>query len=406
MNFYDYLEKQATVKKTENGATTYSSSLSKNLDFFALGGAIRKWDSEDIQKLFAEAYYEDKETALRNLAHLRNIRDGGLGERKAFRESLKFLAESKKNRNMLLKLVDYMPVLGRWDDVIYLFDITKDLKLKKAIAQKIRQQFESDMEKVRHGSGQVSLLAKWMPSVNTSSKHTRQVARDLIKYMWGKHSPSFERNYRKQLAAIRDYLNVIEVRLSAKEYDKINYSHVPSIASIKYRTAFYRNDAKRYQEYLDRLTEGRAKVNASVTYPYQIVEAYMKERGGENTLLEEAWKALPDYIGDNDERAIVVADTSGSMTGTPMNVAISLAIYCAQRLQGAFRGRYISFSETPTLNVVYDTASLYRNIEHVYRTDWGMNTDINRVFQLILQTAVRNNVRPEDMPNKIIIISD
>lgn len=402
MGFYDKLEEESTKKVTLNGSPTFSSSLNKNLDLFALGGASRKWDSLAIEELFGEAFREDPETALRNLVHLRNIRQGGLGERRVFRESLKYLS-SVNATSILAGLVSYIPYLGRWDDVVYLFSVTKDENLKRKIASMIKEQLRHDLDS-RGESKQISLLAKWLPSVNTSSKETRRVARELIKYMFDGYSPHKEKLYRKMLSLLRDYLNVVEVRMTAKEYNKIDFSQVPSLASIRYRNAFYRNDPERYSKYLDKLESGKTKVNASVVYPYQIVQAY--DVTNIDVLLENAWKSLPDYIGDSNERAIVVADTSGSMLGTPMNVAISLAIYCAQRLKGEFHGKYISFSAKPTLNTVYDDETLCESIRRVYKTDWGLNTDINKVFSLILDTAIKHNMTQDELPNKIIIISD
>lgn len=404
MTFYDRMEEESSKKLTQNGSPTFSTSLNKNLDFFALGGAVRDWKDSDIERLFGDSFRENEETALRNLVHLRNIRNKGLGERKAFRAGLKYL-DFIGARIVLSRLVDYLPELGRWDDVVYLFEISQDTVLKASIAKKIRFQLLTDFEAKRTGTS-ASLLAKWLPSITTTSRETRKVAKELVRYMYGTNSPRNEKLYRKTLASLRDYLNVVEVRMTDKDYDKIDYSQVPSLAAIRYRNAFKRNDSYRYEKYLEKLDKGEAKVNAAVTYPYQIISAYGRNPYHTDTLLENAWKSLPDYIGDSNERAIVVADTSGSMSGDPMNVSISLAIYCAQRLKGEFHGKYISFSANPTLNSVADRASLAENIKKVYATEWGQNTDINKTFKLILDTAVKHKMSQDELPNKIIIISD
>lgn len=405
MTFFDKLEKETTKTRTLNGAPTYSSSLNKNLDFFALAGAARNLSDYTIQDLFADAYREDKELALRNLVHLRNIRQGGLGERRAFRAILPYFNRTR-DKHVLVNLAKYLPEIGRWDDVVAIFSITTDKKVKELIAKQIRDQLAQDVHNLKNNKP-ISLMAKWLPSVNTSSAETRKVAKELIKYLQGEVTPKAEKVYRKVLKALRDYLNVVEVNMTNKQYHKINYEEVPSLAAIRYRNAFHRNDPERYGEYLEKLDKGKAKVNASVTYPYQIVEAYLnKGTHHVDILLENAWKSLPDYIGDSDERAIVVADTSGSMYGTPMNVAISLAIYCAQRLKGEFHGKYITFSANPSLLSVSDEATLAENIDKVYVSEWGYNTDINKVFDLILKTAVNNNMTQDELPNKIIIISD
>jgi len=405
MGFYDKLQEENTKTFTQNGAPTFSSSLNKNLDFFALAGASRNWNEIDIKEKFLKAFNEDPETALRNLVRLRDIRNGGLGERRAFRASVDYLIHSSGKEQILLGLIEYLPYIGRFDDIIYIFSETEDKEMKHKIARILSGQLLRDFEHKRKNESS-SLLAKWMPSVNTSNSEVKQTAKELIYYMYGEWSPENEKMYRKTLSSLREHINVTEKRLTNKDYNKINYSQVPSLASIRYRNAFMRNDEERYREYLNGLDTGETKVNSSVTYPYQIVEAYRYSGMGEDKLLEEAWKSLPDYIGDNDERAVVVADTSGSMVGTPMNVSISLAIYCAQRLKGEFHGKYISFSTNPTINEVYDNASLKDNIDIVRRTDWGANTDFNKVLKLILDTAVSNNMSQDDIPNKIICLSD
>lgn len=404
MGFYDRMEEEVTKTFTENGAPTFSSSLNKNLDFFATSGASRNRDTEAVKLMFADAFRENEETALRNLVYLRDVRGGGLGERKSFRSALDFLIELGTKDNMLIKLVRYLPGLSRWDDIVYVFNKTTHKPLKQSISNLLAHQLLMDVDNMNKGES-VSLAAKWMPSANTSNREVRKTAKELIKYMYGSYSPQNEKKYRKTLVALRDYLNVVEVRMTEKNYDKIDYSQVPSGAALRYRKAFMRNDEEGYSEYLSKLSTGEAKINASVTYPYEIVHKYMGEYQVD-TLLEEAWESLPDYIGDNDERAIVVADTSGSMYGQPMEVSVSLAIYCAQRLKGEFQGRYISFSGNPTLNYVAYNSTLKENINKVYRTDWGMNTDINKVFQLILDTAVKNNMSQDEVPNKVIIVSD
>lgn len=412
MGFYNKMEEITTEKLTENMSPTYSSSLSKNLDMFALGGASRNREDREITNMFGEAYQEKKELALRNLVHLRNIRHGGLGERRAFRKSLDYLLNKtsvdRESEQVVANLVGYLPDLGRWDDVVYVFANAQSKALKTAVARMIALQLVQDKDDASVGK-EISLLSKWLPSVNTSSQETKKTARELVTYIYGARTNRNEKKYRKLLSYLRNHLNVLEVKMSSKKWNQIDYNKVPSVASVKYRTAFHRNDGNRYEEYLDGLATGESKVNASVTYPYQIVQAYDRHYGrGEaiDRLLEGAWDALPDYIEGSDERAIVVADTSGSMTGTPMDVSVSLAIYCAQKLKGEFAGKYISFSNNPTLNSINVNGTLSENLDRVYQTDWGMSTDIDKVFKLVLDTAKRNNMKQDELPNKIIIVSD
>lgn len=253
----------------------------------------------------------------------------------------------------------------------------------------------------------ISLLAKWLPSENASSNETKRYA-NIIRRGLGMTS----REYRKMLSKMRKYIDVVECKMSAKEWNGINYEAVPSRANLIYNNAFLRNDEERRRAYLGALEKGEAKINASTLFPHDIVHKYGRGYGVDATL-EGLWKALPDTV-KGCGNTIVVADGSGSMTCnvggntgvTALDVANSLAIYFAERSSGEFKDKYITFSERPQLVDFSNAKTLRDKLDIARRHNEVANTNIEAVFDLILNTAIRNKMAQEDMPANILIVSD
>lgn len=363
------------LARTENNAVTLRSSQNPLVDFFALAGATRKNPELGVD-LFKKAFAHDKLAAIRILFYLRDIR-GGQGERTLFRNCLAYLAEHEPK--VVEQIVQHVPEYGRWDDMFV-------LQVEQFLPA-VRKQLAED-----YTSKTPSLLAKWMPSENTSSLTTRRMARGLQRALGvdGKE-------YRQTLSKIRKQIQLVEQKLSNREFGAIEYDKVPSQAALKYRKAFFRNDETRYQAYLDSVSKGEAKINTSTLYPYQVYKSVGTPAA------EELWANLPDYT--DGRNAIVVADVSGSMHGDPMAVSVSLALYFAERNEGQFKDHFITFSGKPTLQKI-EGSTLRDKMNSIERADWQMNTNVYKVFRLLVDTAVKNTAKPSEMPDTIYIISD
>lgn len=257
----------------------------------------------------------------------------------------------------------------------------------------------------------ISLLAKWLPSATSHSHDTRKKGLKICDAMG-----MTEREYRKTLSALRKHLDVVERKMSSQNWQSIDYETVPSKANLNYNKAFLRNDEERRRAYLNALTKGEAKINSSVSNPCDIVHKYCENEWNtyprsRDAALEGMWKSLPNLVTD-DSSTIVVADGSGSMCATvgrtrmtALEVANSLAIYFAERAKGAYKGRYITFSARPQMvNVNHD--SLYENLREAARHNEVANTNLEAVFDLILDTAIKNHSPQSDLPKNILIISD
>jgi hypothetical protein len=392
MTFLTALESEMNVTETLNGAKAYKSTLNKCLDLFGKIAACRN-DVKQAQKLFAHAYAENPETATRILFWARDIR-GGQGEREVFRNLFKYLVE--ENGEIGAKLVSLVPLYGRWDDLLVL----ENTSAWETVLNAIQNQLNLDRVSYKAGEA-VSLLAKWMPSINASSKDTKRLGRKIAA-----HLGMTEREYRKVLSNLRTHINVVEKAMCSKEWSVIDYSKVPSRAAFMYRKAFAKQDATRYAEYLSAVEKGEAKINASTLYPYDIVEQYLYKGARNDKTIDLQWEALPNYMEGKEFNGLVVADVSGSMMGRPMAVSISLAMYIAERNTAqVWKNKFLTFSERPKLQSIVGS-TIGKRIDNLSRAAWGMNTDLMAVFKTVLDAGVKNDVPAEEMPSKLIIVSD
>lgn len=396
-NFLTGLINEGNEKLTENGADAYKSTLNSLVDFFALMGAIRDRSIDDVYDLFEKAYAEDHLLALKALFYLRNIR-GGLGERDVTRAILK-IAAHEHTADILVNF-DNIAKFGRLDD-FYAFDGTV---LENYAYNYLHNLYVQDLKYLEAGELQnMSLVGKWLKSCNTSSRESRKLGRVTAK----KFGES-EATYRKNLSALRKALNVVERKMSNKEWDDIDYEKLPSLAALRYKGAFLRNDEARYNEFLEALKTGTAKINASTLYPYDLVRKYMNFWGDTKEVddtVEAQWKALPNYVTDN-KNFLIMADVSGSMTGLPMETSVGLAIYFAERNTGLYHNKFMTFSSNPTVVSLPEGASLASKVRTTMCADWGGSTNLEAAFNMVLKAAVKGHCKQEEIPDALVVITD
>jgi len=393
------LKNEAEKTLTENGAAAYRTSGSACADFFGTAGALRNASDEEIAKRFARAYAECPDMAMKALFYARDIR-GGMGERRLFRTILKWLAQNEPQS--LIKNISNIPEYGRYDDLL---SLEGTVCWNEAFSA-IREQLQKDVKALEEGKNP-SLLAKWLPSVNTSSGRARalglSIARSLVMNAG---------EYRKTLSALRTQIRIVENNLRTKDYS-FEYSAVPSRAMFKYRKAFIRNDGERYSSFMEKVRSGEEKINVGTLYPYDIISPIVDRYNSKDFSEEErlsmdtSWNALENFAGGRN--AIAVVDGSGSMycygQPRPASVAISLGIYFAERNRGAFANHFITFSQNPRL-VEIKGRDITEKARYCMGYNECSNTDISRVFELVLRTAVKNKVPQEELPQDIYIISD
>lgn len=397
--FMNQLNNNTNYKYTENGALTYKSLNNPVYDMFAFGAAYRQRDDADCILLFKEAFEYDQSLALKCLFWIRDCR-GGAGERRFFRVCIKWLAENYPAR--IRDLLIYVPEYGRYDDWFELFDTP----VENYIIELIRDQLMNDMISDKNG---ISLLAKWLPSENASSPRTIAKAKKIRKALG-----LTAKEYRQVLSGLRQKINVLERLMSANEWDKIEFDKIPSKAGLIYKNAFARRDiiAKQYEAFAKSKT---TTVNANTLYPYEVVKkgrrvVRLPLDNVDRLMVNKYWENLPDYFEGKECSMMCVVDTSGSMTwGTasimPIDVAISLGLYCAERLNGPFKNHYISFASEPQL-IKTIGVDFVDKVERIYRTNLCDSTNLEAVFDLLLKTARQPGVKKEDIPKTIVVISD
>lgn len=424
----EQLKQEANMAHTENGAVTNASTMSDCLDLFATIGAIRTADEQEIIRRFVRAYTEDRDIAMKILFFARDVR-GGLGERRVFRVIVRWLAQNRPEsirRNIAL-ISEY----GRFDDLLSLMDT----QCEKDVMEVIRRQLDADMaacgpaadvmsDRASHEAADVmsgkasyeaadvnvSLLAKWLPSVNASNRETVRLARHIAR-----HLGMSDEAYRKMLVRLRRKIRIIENNLRERDYT-FDYSKQPSKAMFKYRKAFLRNDAERYQAFLDGVIRGEKKLHTDALTPYEIVRSALDAShwgfrvnlsADEKAALNASWAALPDYC--DGRNAIAVVDTSGSMymndQAIPAAVALSLGLYFGERNTGIFHNHFIEFSSRPQLIEIKGNDFAER-LEYLCTFNEVADTNVEAVFDLILDAAVKNHVLQKELPEALYLISD
>lgn len=398
------MTRATNVTYTENGAVARKTTESSLMDLFAFGAAYRTRSDEDCILLFKNAFEENEKLAMKCLFYIADAR-GGQGERRFFRVCFRWLCN--EHPEVARRNLEHVPEYRRWDDLIY---STEGTPLENEAFSIIRSQLALDVQ-----CETPSLLGKWMPSINASNLETKRLGRKLAKYLG-----ITEKEYRKVLSALRERIKVLEKLMSANRWDEILFDKIPSRAGLIYKNAFARRDitAARYEAFAK---DKNTKVNADVLYPYEVVTKALKGvnyyYGGTGNNLSEIdramvnkyWENLPDYFEGKECSLMCVVDTSGSMNGrkasAPINVAIGLGLYCAERLRGPFANHYISFSSRPQL-IKTEGIDFVDKVQRIYRTNLCDNTNLEAVFDLLLKTAKEPGVKKSDIPKTIVVLSD
>lgn len=406
-DFLNAMKNATNFTYTENGALTHKSTGTDLYDMFALGGAMRTRSDEDVILMFQKAYKENPVYAMKCLFYLRDVR-GGQGERRFFRTVMKYMA--KHNADAVHDMVQYIPEYGRWDD-LYVF---VDTPLEKDAFEFIKAQLALDVQ-----CKTPSLLGKWLKSENTSSAESRKLAHITKTYM-GMTS----RQYRKTLSILRARINIVERLMSENRWDEIEFDKIPSRAGLIYKNAFARHDIEREKNgartYEDFAKDTTTKVNAKALYPYEVVDKAlnrMRRSWGSTVALDDTdrlminkyWDNLTDYFNGKTFNGMAIVDTSGSMCGSeasaPINVAISLGMYCAEKAKGPFQNHFISFESNPHF-IEVEGVDFCDKVYRVSRALWGGSTNIEGAFDMMLEVALANHCSQDEIPQNLIVISD
>lgn len=397
-NFVDEMKAAANTKFTSNGGIAKTTTMSSIVDLFGIIGSARNMGENDIINMWNEARRESEILADNMILYTRSIRNGGCGERRIGRLLLKQLAilnPDKVSRN-LQKVVD----AGRWDDLYSLIDTP----VEKHMWAFIKRQMALDIMGCI-AQQPISIMAKWLKSTNASSRQTCSLGRITAKKLG-----MTEKDYRKMLSKLRKYIDVVERKMSAGLWDDINFENVPSVALNRYINSYNKHCAERFEEYKQKVQDGKAKINAATLYPYDIIQKilvnyeWVDQVRMVDDILKLQWNNLPNFL-DEPKNVLMVVDTSGSMTCNnyrPLATAMGLGLYFAERNTGAFHNLFMTFSENPSIISLKDSQDFVSKLNTIFSAPWGLNTDLDATFEKVYELSVK----ADDSPAAICIVSD
>lgn len=393
-NFLQNLQQSANTTMTDNGSKSYISSLNTFVDFFFTLGSSR---GKDISPVMIKSFAENKSLAYKIALYMRDIREGQ-GERQQFKNFIKNVVIPYENDELnIIRLFHKIVELGRFDDLeVFVGSRFETLAMTHWV------------DAIKAGN---MLAAKWAP---VKDKKGAKPLRSILKMN--------EVSWRKFVVPLR---TTVEQQMCAQKWEEIEFGKLPSIAHSRYMKAFNKRCGELYSAYKDSLVKGEAKINAGALYPYDVIKPISCLALGRNVgsyyhrtvdkslfpVIDAQWKALPDFVPEGLE-ILPIIDVSGSMkqpvsptsTVECLDVAVSLGLYISERNKGIFKDYFMSFSNKPRL--IHTTGTISQRIQQASHDDWGMNTDIEAVFNLILETAIKMDAKQSDIPAMVTIISD
>ncbi len=408
--FTDNMRLMANITSSENGGRVFKSTNGGALlDLYSLIGGMRHQPESEIRTKWKEAYNESPILASNLVLYARDIRNGGLGERKIGRVLLNELA--KVEPELIKRNFQTVVDCGRWDDLWFAFEGTS---VEPYMWDFIIATLANDIDQMSEKK-QCTLLAKWMPSINTSSIQTRRIAKKFC-FLIGVN----EKTYRKALSALRSYLNVVEVKMSAGQWDSIDFETIPSVAMSKYVGTFNRRLKEKFSDYKAKAAKGEAKVHAATLTPATICHKFLMNGGmrvwSEHwgscqeaaNILDEMdklqWNNLPNYVEGNQD-VVIMADISGSMScsnSEPLAASVGLATYFAQRNTGAYKNLYMTFAGQPRFIELNDSWDIEKCFSYALQQPAGYNTNMDAAFKAVYDVAVESG----EAPRAICVISD
>lgn len=393
-NIYTTTWNNAKSLKTPDKSDEYHGRLSL---FFH---AIRGINSQKLEDNMKTASNENLIDAIVLAFNIRDCR-GGKGERDNGRILFKWLMENHPIQ--FRKILHLIPEYGRWDDLLFLLRFPSSER--ENILDFISSQLKMD-KSLMLDCKPISICAKWCPTEGDSDDRKYHLVNMICKYM--NISP---RQYRTEYTTpLRAYLNVVESLMCSGKWDNIDLSKVPSCAIKKLKKAFEKHIPEIFNEWKAGLSEGKTTVKAKQLFPYEIVKEIRQNYGKIDDVLESQWKVLEEELRKKGilQNSVVVVDMSGSMHSPnflPIDNAVSLGLIVSSVVTGEFHNHVISFADNPKFLKLEDgtITDRYRQIQSL---EVGYSTDIQKVFDLILNRGKEAGLTDDDMPEKIFIVSD
>ncbi len=407
---------------TENGNHAYSSTGLASLDMFAQ--CVRGMAEQTCNVHFDKVWEESPERLIALLYNLRDCRKGK-GEKLLSRYFLLKLRTSHpltylsnlenfidygyyKDLCEIAKMVyerklDYLSSSGNIVELEYFAEILKSDYIK---LDKLNTQSDPSIQ----SKALLTLSGKWAPSEGShfDKKEFGSQAHIIANLIFNKSKTPLK-DYRKMLSSLRQSLTIVENLMASNKWDQIDFGSVPSKAHKLLRKAFGKHQEERYKAYLLSVTKGEAKIKSQGIQPHELVQTYFSSNQIDQTI-ECQWTDLLNKLKEGNDvshfsKSLALVDVSGSMNGTPMIVAIALGLVISNLSKSPFNNKCVTFDSNPILHNIVGL-SLYDQVNCLKRAPWGGSTDLFKCFKLILDTAIENKIKPEDMVKRFYIFTD
>lgn len=391
--------------RTTNGALSHSPDSGRMLLFFR---TVRDTSEEELNRFILSSWDESPEDTLKLIFHLRNCR-GGKGEKKQGINAVKWL--QRHAPHTFSDNIKYLPEYGYYKDLLSFLETNNVISHgsdEKIIFKIICDQFNEDWKLYTEGNkNSISLVSKWIPSEGGSHDKKFHTTKKFC-YILGINRKEF----RQRLSLLRNHLNVVEKKMCSKEWDDIDFSKIPSIALHRYAKSFQKHTPQLYQEFLDKVNKGETKMNTARLQPHEIVSYYLQQNSIDNDV-ETRWKQYKKQLKEKIKlkNILPIIDVSGSMYSgsgkvSPIDVSLSLGLIVSDLSEGRFHNKWINFSSKPSLkDISGDT--LRQQLDNLKNDgDWGMSTNYEAVYDLILNVAETFGLTQSQLPDAVLVLSD
>jgi len=461
--FTQAMDRQTNLTEGENGALEHISSLDCQVDlFFAL---VRNIPEDRLNQLFDNAVKEatDLESKINLFVLIFQTRycRGGKGEKKLFYKM--FLRMYNYFPKTMMDLLPLVPLYGYYKDYFLILEMGPPEEIVDRIITILANQLHKDDSASKETNPKLSLCAKFAPSegkyfaTGLNKRFYNLLVNKMFPYdyMDRKSMQKSRKQYRQLLSRLRKVLEIPEILMCAKKYEEIQFSKVPSLCMNRNRKAFlneivssfpknkrkgneepcHDENGNRYPNDNDRVNarhnlinltkevlEGKttAKLCGKQLMPHELVSQLMKGHSissAESDLYDAQWteirkSVLISFEKEKQEgsvslgKMIPLVDVSGSMAGTPMEVAIALGILVSEVTHPTFRDRFITFHECPSWVSLQELATLKNKVDKTRNAPWGGSTNFEAAFELILNVAITEKIPASEMPDSLIVFSD
>jgi len=327
---------------------------------------------------------------------------------------------------------------GSWKDLKYIATYCKKTRTEDhQIIQKCIELINSQILKdtVNENDAELSLCAKWTPREG-SKKHGwlfKRLAIDFYKEVTfmktaqtaGSNQRANKKcytKYRKTIADLNRKLDTVQIKQCGNTWANIDHNKTTSITLSRNKKAFLNLTKKgemrspcadrmkcaiNFQAYIKNQIKSEKEVKGKnvglndFTHQARDLIAEKKQTSIEADLLNSQWRSNASINGTLG-KMVAMVDTSGSMDGDPLNVAIALGIRVAEK--SILGKRVLTFSENPMWHNLEEQNDFVSMVESLKKAKWNMNTNFHAAMRMILDALIEKKVPPEEADGMVLAI--